>query len=349
MIFSITKRSNEKPTPEEITGAVQRNFSGKDDVDVMKLFRKELKEDFASAFISTGDLVNQIISPACQADDSRYLLILTKNYAALQILEQIFFTQQINPEIIFGSSFPKDQEYTQICRNINRVKVCMETGQTVVLLNLQNLYESLYDALNQYYVTLGGQKYVDLGLGTHRVKCRVHKNFRLVVIEEKEVVYEQFPIPLINRLEKHYLDINTVLSDEQKDIVKQLQSWVDDFVSASTQHRVMKQYVPSEVFIGYHSDTCSSVVLQVMKNDSAETDAQTILDKAKAVLLNCATPDSVIRLEQSRLLDEEKEHLMKEYIKEEMHSSLGDYIAYHKKQVEESHFFFTEVSHFTML
>jgi len=37
----------------------------------------------------------------------------------------------------------------QVCRNINRIKVCMETGQTVILLNLENLYESLYDALNQ--------------------------------------------------------------------------------------------------------------------------------------------------------------------------------------------------------
>ncbi|XP_074524614.1 E3 ubiquitin-protein ligase rnf213-alpha-like [Halichoeres trimaculatus] len=349
MILSITKVSNEKPTPEEITGAIQRNFSGKDNVNVMDIFRKKLREDLASVSISTGDLINQIISPDCQTDESRYLLILTKNYSGLRILEQIFFTRQIHPEIIFGSSFPKDQEYTQICRNINRVKVCMETGQTVVLLNLQNLYESLYDALNQYYVTLGGQKYVDLGLGTHRVKCRVHRNFRLIVIEEKEVVYEQFPIPLINRLEKHYLDINAVLRDEEKDIVKQLQSWVDDFVSPSTQHNVMKQYIPSEVFIGYHSDTCSSVVLQVTKNDGAETDAQTTLDKAKAILLNCATPDSVIRLEKSKLPDEEREQLMKEYVKEEMHSSLGDYIVCHKKQVEESHFFFTEVTTFSRL
>ncbi|XP_034559632.1 E3 ubiquitin-protein ligase rnf213-alpha-like isoform X2 [Notolabrus celidotus] len=349
MIFSITKASNEKPTPDEITGAIQRNFSGKDDVDVMDKFSRELREDFASASISTNDLINQVISPACQVDESRYLLILTKNYAALQILEQIFFTHQIHPEIIFGSSFPKDQEYTQICRNINRVKICMETGQTVVLLNLQNLYESLYDALNQYYVTLGGQKYVDLGLGTHRVKCRVHRNFRLIVIEEKEVVYEQFPIPLINRLEKHYVDINTVLRDEQKEIVKQLQGWVDYFVSSSSQHDTMKKYLPSDVFIGYHSDTCSSVVLQVTENDRAETDAQTILEKAKAILLNCATPDSVIRLDNSKLPDEEQEHLMKEYVKEEMHSSLGDYIVYQKKQVEESQFFFTEVTTFSRL
>lgn len=40
---------------------------------------------------------------------------------------------------------------TQICRNINSIKVCMETGSTVVLLNLENLYESLYDALNQVW------------------------------------------------------------------------------------------------------------------------------------------------------------------------------------------------------
>uniref|UniRef100_A0A3Q3NQ34 RING-type E3 ubiquitin transferase n=1 Tax=Labrus bergylta TaxID=56723 RepID=A0A3Q3NQ34_9LABR len=349
MIFSITKHSNEKPTRDEITGAVLRNFSGKDDVDVMGIFSTELREDFANTCISTKNLVNQIISPAGQVDESRYLLILTKNYAALQILEQIFFTNQIHPEIIFGSSFPKDQEYTQICRNINRVKVCMETGQTVVLLNLQNLYESLYDALNQYYVTFGGQKYVDLGLGTHRVKCRVHKNFRLIVIEEKEVVYEQFPIPLINRLEKHYLDINTVLRDEQKDIVQKLQKWVDDFVSLTSQHHTMKQYVPSDVFIGYHSDTCSSVVLQVTETHSDETDAQIILDKAKEILLNCATPDSVIRLDKSRLPDEEREHLMKEYVKEEMHSSFGDYIVYHRKELAQSRFFFTEVTTFSRL
>ena len=30
----------------------------------------------------------------------------------------------------------------------------METGKTVVLLNLENLYESLYDALNQVYFVL---------------------------------------------------------------------------------------------------------------------------------------------------------------------------------------------------
>ena len=131
--------------------------------------------------------------------------------------------RKMEPFILFGSSFPKDKEYTQVslslslslctrvlvlsvqvCRNINQIKICMETGRTVILLNLENLYESLYDLLNQvcecapnpsvginllmtvfiisismqYYIMLSGIRYVDLGLQTHRVKCRVHENFK---------------------------------------------------------------------------------------------------------------------------------------------------------------------------
>jgi len=54
----------------------------------------------------------------------------------------------------------------------------MDMGKPVILLNLDDLYESLYDALNQYFSTWGGRKFVDLGLGTHRVKAFVDDNFR---------------------------------------------------------------------------------------------------------------------------------------------------------------------------
>ena len=131
------------------------------------------------------------------------MLFLTENYAALQVLkhylqeevglkstqvherdlctgtkEQRERIRRMEPFVLFGSSFPKDREYTQVCRNINQIKICMETGRTVILLNLENLYESLYDLLNQYYIFLGGNRYVDLGLQTHRVKCRVHNDFK---------------------------------------------------------------------------------------------------------------------------------------------------------------------------
>ena len=51
----------------------------------------------------------------------------------------------------------------------------METGRTVILLNVDELYESLYDAQNQYYSELGGDRFVDLGLGIYifKVCCRI--------------------------------------------------------------------------------------------------------------------------------------------------------------------------------
>ncbi|XP_045076975.1 E3 ubiquitin-protein ligase rnf213-alpha-like isoform X2 [Coregonus clupeaformis] len=359
MIFAVTKASEQRPSAEKIVEAVLRNFSGREDVDAVTVFTKRLQKiqiNLNLESISTIDLVRQNISAIGQEEECRYLLVLTKNYAALQILQQTFFSESCQPEIIFGSSFPKDQEYTQICRNINRVKICMETGRTVVLLNLQNLYESLYDALNQYYVCLGGQKYVDLGLGTHRVKCRVHKDFRLIVVEEKEVVYKQFPIPLINRLEKHYLDIHTVLKEEQRAVVVELEKWVGQFVALNNQHSMAPQtykYLPPDVFIGFHSDTCASVVLQMTEKQRGETDIsdpqRRVLDEAKLILLNCATPDSVVRLDCTGLPRVESEHLARVYFEDQKHSSLADFIFSHTQQDEQCHSSFTEVTTFSRL
>ncbi|KAK0137548.1 E3 ubiquitin-protein ligase rnf213-alpha [Merluccius polli] len=354
MIFAMTKGTQKKPSKEKIVEAVLRNFSGKDNVNTLTVFTEMLLIKPNLESIDVTDLVRQNILAVGQEEECRYLLVLTKNYAALQILQQTFFSNNKQPEIIFGSSFPKDQEYTQICCNINRVKICMETGQTVILLNLQNLYESLYDALNQYYVYLGGQKYVDLGLGTHRVKCRVHNDFRLIVIEEKEVVYKQFPIPLINRLEKHYLDINTVLKKEQKSTVKKLERWVEQFVSLSKQHTVVPQtykYQASDVFIGYHSDTCASVILQVMERNrqEMETSEADILHASELMLLNCATPDSIVRLDCTGLPKVECEELSKVYFEEQNTSCLADFILANMDQDTHRHASFTEVTTFSRL
>ncbi|XP_038557039.1 E3 ubiquitin-protein ligase rnf213-alpha [Micropterus salmoides] len=356
MIFAVAKASQQKPTAEQIVKAVLRNFSGRDDVDAVTVFTKRLQIAPNLENITAIEFVRENIQAVGQEEECRYLLVLTKNYAALQILQQTFFSENGQPEIIFGSSFPKDQEYTQICRNINRVKICMETGQTVVLLNLQNLYESLYDALNQYYVCLGGQKYVDLGLGTHRVKCRVHKDFRLIVIEEREVVYKQFPIPLINRLEKHYLDIHTVLKADQKRMVDELERWVNLFVSLSSQHAAATQtykYQPPDVFIGYHSDTCASVVLQVMEKQKASLEnsdpERRVLDEAKLILLKCATPDSVVRLNCTGLPKVESEYLARVYFEEQNNSCLADFILAHTRQEVHCYSSFTEVTTFSRL
>ena len=73
----------------------------------------------------------------CTCRENRYVLFLTENYAALDILKNpknylsdesnIIVSsgmeskeedaRDIQPFILFGSSFPKDKEYTQVCGN----------------------------------------------------------------------------------------------------------------------------------------------------------------------------------------------------------------------------------------
>ncbi|KAM9716156.1 E3 ubiquitin-protein ligase rnf213-beta [Menidia menidia] len=389
MLFAAVKATQQEPDGQQLLEAVLRNFSGQPEgFDPVGFFQEVLQDLLDIPRPSTLEMVRKNLGHG-SGEESRYLLLLTTNNAALHILQQQVFGRghQPPPEIVFGSGFPKDQEYAQICRNVNRVKTCMETGRTVVLLNMQNLYESLYDALNQYYVYLSRQQYVDLGLGSHRVKCRVHTSFRLVVVEDQKKVYEHFPVPLINRLEKHRVDRSTDLQPWQHRVLHRLREWVESFSGGARE-----DFGLSDIFIGFHGDACASALLQALEKreqklrdkpgalDSDEQkrvaevehgrlfqaegmepeeetlgksgdagkkeevdqeeevdpgdgplfarkdEEEEVLDLAKALLLNCATPDAVMRLKSSDLSNQEKETLQRLYFRQQQHQSLPGFL-----------------------
>lgn len=54
---------------------------------------------------------------------------------------------------------------------------------------------------------------------------------RLMVVAEKETVYNTFAIPLINRLEKHILSLTTILTTQQQQLSILLERWVKAFCS----------------------------------------------------------------------------------------------------------------------
>ena len=57
----------------------------------------------------------------------------------------------------------------------------------------------------------------------------------MIVIADKDRVFQDFPIPLINRLEKHYVVTSTFMSKHNKDgenmikMVETLKDWAKDF------------------------------------------------------------------------------------------------------------------------
>ncbi|XP_065678749.1 E3 ubiquitin-protein ligase rnf213-alpha isoform X5 [Hydra vulgaris] len=352
LVFCFARKRQSTPTHADIEHAVKRNFSGLQELDTWSIFKSYLPYDFSvskdtEAGISALRLIADSFADVCPCYEyrlnsektdkahclsSRYLLLMTDDYAALPIIEQHYLKPNQKSTVIFGSSFPKDQQFTQVCRDINRVKICMETGTRVVLLNMENLYESLYDTLNQYYVSLGGKNYVDLGIGTHRVKCRVHEDFRLIVIADKENVYSTFPIPLINRLEKHFLTVLNGMEQSQIELAKKLKRWATDF---SSIYSLTHEFKPSDSFIGYSEDSCASIVIklyqkyvgssEVEHDKVGEVDHDKIFEESCQVLLKLATPDSLLRVVKTSLRDH-FEYYWNIYFNEQFHHSLAAYL-----------------------
>ena len=53
------------------------------------------------------------------------------------------------------------------------------------------------------------------------------------MIAEKKTVYEKFPTPLINRLEKHFVLTSSVLTEWQLDVLHHFQNWIHQFSSVT--------------------------------------------------------------------------------------------------------------------
>ena len=344
MLMFLCTKYNTKLNRDILQHAVKRNFGGVSDVDPVQIFQEAVRlpadnggksPDSSPLGLIRANLVN--LSRSFHGE-TRYLLLLTENYAALNILlrsPDMWPNQNESIRVIFGSSFPRDQEYSAVCSNINRIKVCMETGKTVILLNLENLYESLYDVLNQYYMEMNDQRYVDLGLGIHRMKCRVHNEFKLIVVADKETVQEKFPTPLINRLEKHFLTTATVLSSEGVDVSDQLSEWaklfsaLDKSMSIGLQRRA--NFTEGDCFIGFHTETPSSIVfhvLQEMYSDLGDMldciDKEAVLERSQIKLLRMTTTDAVFRVRNS-LLSTSSQQIATEYFKLKL-GSLEEYL-----------------------
>ena len=346
MLVFICRKQDTTLNRSILVHAVKRNFGGVSDVDPVKIFQEYVKlpddnkigPDSSPLGLISANLKNLSRS---YHGETRYLLLLTENYAALNILLRSpdMWPKQQDIEsirVIFGSSFPCDQEYSAVCRNINRIKVCMESGKTVILLNLENLYESLYDALNQYYMEMNNQRYVDLGLGTHRMKCRVHNDFKLIVVADKQTVQERFPTPLINRLEKHILTMSTVLTEDGVTVSEQLIKWAKNFSKLDVNQSMIFQkadhFSEENCFIGYHNDTPSSIVFHVMKEmypegmpTESRIDTTAVLERSQTQLLRMATTDAVLRVKNS-LLSLQSEQIIAEYFKLQL-GSLEEYLS----------------------
>eukprot|EP00750_Incisomonas_marina_P010789 INCI16307.8.p1 GENE.INCI16307.8~~INCI16307.8.p1 ORF type:complete len:4556 (+),score=887.02 INCI16307.8:48-13670(+) len=348
--------------PQQFLHSIQRNFGGRP---------REMELILETFFQKVGMLqqlprldrmpVLDLIVENLKSQESRHLMILTKNNVALSLLYDYHLLGHEDSEVIFGSDFPLDQSDLQICLNIQRIKNCMAQGRTAVLIHCEGLYESLYDLLNQHYTEYSGQLYVRLAFGTSSRLCPLVKEFRVVVIVDQVEAYTQLPPPLLNRFEKQVLARKHLLTEQQRDTVARLQAFVLSFVKVefvqTADGAVEPEYDPvtgveidrgsdddiairiREAFCGYHGGMLLSLAQSMDLEDETDrdedADGRAPLQRAIERLLWCATPEAAskwmsaneeTRLAMRRIEGEFGVNILYTYFKQQRHSNLPVFV-----------------------
>ena len=308
-----------------IQHALQRNFGGvpSDVNNFQTLFQKRLHSlDLVEK--THHFKVTQLIRDNLHDKLARHLMIITNGDAAISILDQTLQSLDKEKITIFGSRFEEDLSEEYNYRMLSRIILCMERDCVLILRDLESIYGSLYDVLNQNYTVVGGKRNCRVALGAlSNPMCQVHDGFRCIVLIDQRRVDFTDP-PFLNRFEKQLLRFTDVLDGKQRSINSSLNEWVR---SISTIPKFESQFHEEDMFVGFSGDTLPSLVLKNSQDEELGIDE--ILEKCKEDLMLIASPDGVLRSLESSLAKknfEEVQTLCKTYFAMPLHNGLKEYL-----------------------
>jgi len=310
-----------------IQRALQRNFGGvPNDVNNFQcLFQEGLQmQDLVEETYHFP--VTELIRDNLHDKLARHLMIITNGDSAIGILDQALQSLQKEKITIFGSRFEEDLSEEYNYRMLSRIILCMERDCVLILRDLESIYGSLYDMLNQNYTVVGGKRNCRVALGAFsNPMCQVHDGFRCIVLIDQGRVDFTDP-PFLNRFEKQLLRFSDVLNVEQRRIISNLNDWV---TGISTIPDLESQFHKEDMFVGFCDDTLPSLVLK--NSQDPKLTSHGILELCKQDLMMVASPDGVVRSLQSALAKknlEDVQTLNNNFFQMPLHNGLKGYLKY---------------------
>eukprot|EP01083_Nonionella_stella_P157819 512771_1 len=189
---------------------------------------------------------------------SRHIMVITEHTNSWNVLMDLNVINHDNV-FIFGSEFERDSSNMYLY--LNRVQNCMETGQTLILIHLEDIHESLYDMLNQRYVfrKTDNKMYCRIALGSNSQTCFVDPKFKCIVITSKDSAHSEkgTPIAFLNRFEKQLVSYYNSLRFDQFKLLYALQ------IELYSLYQCHDETHFPDMFPGYCRDTLPSIVINV--------------------------------------------------------------------------------------
>eukprot|EP01156_Anaeramoeba_ignava_P006111 Anaeramoba_ignava/a347783_96.p1 GENE.a347783_96~~a347783_96.p1 ORF type:complete len:913 (-),score=284.65 a347783_96:1619-4102(-) len=252
---------------------VYRNFGSKPTFlgEIRKIFSEENGFPLPSKEFSSMKMVQQNIHGnllpkegkqryGLEKDEvhlySRHLMVLIDSLAFFPV-----FLQQIKSKkvIIFSSLSTEERRSIKIIQNLKQVEKSVSLGETIVLYNNHQLFEPLYDLLNQNYIQEGESLFARISFGHITQNICVNQNFRVVVITDRTRAYEIESPAILNRFEKQlvlpqdFISSNDIVQfvNEQFTTLKKIQS--------ITNQKIAKE----DLIVNYHFDLLPSLGIKL--------------------------------------------------------------------------------------
>lgn len=300
-------------SPEVLAEAVLRNFGGrprKERDKLLKIFYERVGMNVPASLPGIEGLIRSNLKTL--GHTARHLLLLTRNDAALHLL----FEQKLVDEastIIIGSDFAGDQDELRSYDALEKIRACMSSGKTAVLLHCERLYESLYDVLNQHYSRSGDQTYTRLAFGPESQPCYIHDAFRMVVIVEATDAYSGISPALLNRFEKQCLDRTSLLTAENREMMNFLENnLLKPLCSGGLE--------PRDLIPGFHDGILASLV---------QLDDPSLPNLVRR-FLDCCDSEPILLLTQSDIRNTIKDTIgvdpLEIYFEDQEHNSLDSLV-----------------------
>ena len=230
------KASNGKITPQLVSNGVERNFNGSDEFNkIIKCFLKSVGSSVSDTSPrGTITVLKESLDdhvPANKENEARYLLIIDPSEDD-SVVRLLFSTNLLNRErtrIHLSSHFDHDGEIHKV-NTIATIRHSVYEGHAVLLSQTDDIHESFYDLFNQNFRQInepnGDRRfYANIAIGSHNLPCKVHEEFRCVVVIKSSEA-QQMPAPFLNRFEKYFISHKSIYADIQNILPPRVQEFI---------------------------------------------------------------------------------------------------------------------------
>ena len=292
-----------------IKNALQRNFSGDKEAleGIEEIFIDKLDNN-GSKYRSLG-LVNELVlieENLNEDKDSRFLMVISRSDAGGFILESISNEHVRDRRMIIGSPFPDDLESEEYGESVIwDIIIYMEKGISIILKEMDHIYGMLYDLFNQSFTLTGTQRCCRIMQNSY---CEVHPNFNCIIFLDQEDLLTKDP-PFLNRFEKHNLNFEDIIADNELPIKRKLELWIDR-ATLVINHQVLLS--KTHYFLNYSEDYLYLLIYKFRGESYGEAE---LIERCQREIIKLATPDFLIVSEMSPLKEAEKRFIQEEYSK----------------------------------